>query len=82
MKFAMTGQEKVPSKYRRLLNRGDHMGRFNCIEKHYNTWTNAECQAVHATHQLFYLVETYTLNKIKQDKDNNVIERTMWWKKM
>jgi hypothetical protein len=26
-------------------------------------------------------VETYTLNTIKQDKDNDVIERTMWWKK-
>jgi hypothetical protein len=38
----------------------------------------AECQAVYATHQLFYLVETYTLNTIKQDKDNDVIERTMW----
>ena len=26
----MTGQEKVTFKYRRLLNRGDHMGRFDC----------------------------------------------------
>jgi len=27
----MTGQEKVSFKYRRLLNRGDIMGRFYCI---------------------------------------------------
>jgi len=30
MKFSMTGQENVTLKYRWLLNRGDHMGRFGC----------------------------------------------------
>ena len=29
MKFSMTGQENVTFKYRWLLNRGDHMGRFD-----------------------------------------------------
>ena len=31
MNFSMTGQEKVTLKYRRLLNRGDCMSRFDCI---------------------------------------------------
>jgi len=31
MKFPMTGQERVTFKYRWLLNRGDLMGRFDCI---------------------------------------------------
>jgi len=30
MKFSITGQEMVTFKYRWLLNRGDHMGRFDC----------------------------------------------------
>jgi len=30
MKFSMTGQEKVTFEYRWLLNRNDHMGRFDC----------------------------------------------------
>jgi hypothetical protein len=32
MKFSMTGREKVTFKYKRLLNRGDRMGRFDLIE--------------------------------------------------
>jgi hypothetical protein len=35
MKFYMTGQEKVTFKYSELLNRGDLMGRFDCIYKKY-----------------------------------------------
>ena len=31
MKFSMTSQEKLTFKYRWLLNRGDHMGRYQCI---------------------------------------------------
>jgi len=31
MKFSMTSQEKFTFKYRWLLNRGDHMGRYECI---------------------------------------------------
>jgi len=31
MKFYMTEQEKTTFKYRWLLNRGDHVGRFDCI---------------------------------------------------
>ena len=30
MNFSMTGQEKVIFEYRRLLHRGDHIGRFDC----------------------------------------------------
>jgi len=30
MKFSMTGQTNVTFKYRWLLNRGDHMDRFDC----------------------------------------------------
>jgi len=30
MKFSMAGQEMVTFKFRWLLNRGDHMGRFDC----------------------------------------------------
>ena len=30
MKFSMTGQENVTFKYRWLLNRGDHVDRFDC----------------------------------------------------
>jgi hypothetical protein len=31
MKFSMSGQENLTFKYRGLLNRGDQMGRFDCI---------------------------------------------------
>jgi hypothetical protein len=31
MKFFIQGQEKVTSLYRWLLNRGDCMGRFDCL---------------------------------------------------
>jgi len=30
MKFSMPGQENATLKYRCLLNRGDHKGRFDC----------------------------------------------------
>jgi len=31
MELSMTGQEKVTFYYRWRLNRGDHLGRFDCI---------------------------------------------------
>ena len=31
MKFSLTEQEKVIFKYRWLLNRGDHIGGFDCL---------------------------------------------------
>ena len=32
MQFSMTGQENVTFKYKRLLNRGDRMGRFDYMK--------------------------------------------------
>ena len=39
MKFSISGQEKVTFKYRSLLNRGDHIDRFDyVIMFFFSTW--------------------------------------------
>ena len=42
MKFSMTGQEEVTFWYRWLLNRGDYMGRFDCMYIFYLLYTITE----------------------------------------
>jgi len=38
MKLSMTGQKKVTFKYRWLFTRGDHIGRFYCIQVLNSIW--------------------------------------------